>query len=240
MEAWSEWESVGGADVSTLIARVDDIEDLLADSLVLPKGYTQLEYIESGGTQYIDTGFEVNASNFKSVCFEIDQIIRNVTHVSVSGSGGSAPIFYIGIIGGAVYYGNGTADTATAYAYDYTRRTFKADVKNGTVSVSGLFSQTVTFGDVTAGRNMHLFGYHTGAGVNPHCAAIYGAKIYVDGQLARNFIPCLNASGEAGLFDAVTKTFYGNAGSGVFATGAEVEQKLLEALTAEEIRAICT
>ena len=39
----------------------------------LPSGYTQLEYIESTGTQYIDTGFKPN----NNTVFEVDLLSKN-------------------------------------------------------------------------------------------------------------------------------------------------------------------
>ena len=49
------------------------------------------------------------------------------------------------------------------------------------------------------------------------------AKFYDDKNvLVRDFTPCKNPSGEVGLYDYVTKQFYGNAGSGTFIPGEEV------------------
>lgn len=188
----------------------------------LPKGYSRLEYVESSGTQWCDTNFEINPSNFREVCFEIDQTIINGAWVSVSGSGTTAPIFYIGLIGSTIYYGNGAVDTPTGYNYDYARRIFKADVKNSIVSVSGLFSMAATFNDITASRNLFLCGYGTGSGVNAHSARIYGAKYRISGVIVRNLIPCQNASGIAGLYDTVSQQFFRSAGTEDFIAGGYV------------------
>ena len=46
-------------------------------------------------------------------------------------------------------------------------------------------------------------------------------KMYTDGELIRNFVPVVrNSDGAAGLFDIVSQTFYGNAGTGMFTVGA--------------------
>ena len=50
---------------------------------------------------------------------------------------------------------------------------------------------------------------------------LYSCQIYDNGTLVRDFVPCINGSGEVGLYDLVGKQFYGNAGTGVF-TGSEV------------------
>ena len=50
---------------------------------------------------------------------------------------------------------------------------------------------------------------------------IYYCKIYNNGILVRDFVPCIKDDGEVGLYDLIGKQFYGNAGTGVF-TGSEV------------------
>ena len=48
-------------------------------------------------------------------------------------------------------------------------------------------------------------------------------KIYDNGTLVRDFIPCKNASGVVGLWDDVNSAFYQNAGSGTFTAGPEIK-----------------
>ena len=67
---------------------------------------------------------------------------------------------------------------------------------------------------------------------------IYSAKIYQNGSLVRDFIPCKNAAGIIGLWDDVNSVFYQNAGSGVFTAGPEVRgtHKTLIGGTAYEVK----
>ena len=46
---------------------------------------------------------------------------------------------------------------------------------------------------------------------------LYTCKIYDNDKIVRNYIPCVNPSGKAGLFDLVESKFYENKGSGEFA-----------------------
>jgi hypothetical protein len=48
---------------------------------------------------------------------------------------------------------------------------------------------------------------------------IYSCKIYDNGTLVRDFIPCLNPDGEAGMYDFVNETFRGASGTGDFIYG---------------------
>lgn len=43
---------------------------------------------------------------------------------------------------------------------------------------------------------------------------VYYCQIYKDGVLVRDLVPCSNPLGESGMFDFVSNTFFGNAGSG--------------------------
>ena len=54
-------------------------------------------------------------------------------------------------------------------------------------------------------------------------ARLYSCQIYDGNTLIRNYIPCINDVGEAGLWDNVNSVFYGNAGSGSFSASGFVE-----------------
>ena len=69
---------------------------------------------------------------------------------------------------------------------------------------------------------IYLFANNSaGSAIQKTNAKLYSCQIYDNDVLVRDFVPCINASGEIGLYDSVGKKFYGNAGTGVF-TGSEV------------------
>jgi hypothetical protein len=92
-------------------------------------------------------------------------------------------------------------------------------LNNGTVNkqtVTGTFTDSWT-----KNYNHYLFGYnYDGSSVryNFPCRMMSFQIIGEDGCL-RNFIPCKNSNGIPGMYDTVTKQFYGNAGSGTFTAG---------------------
>ena len=54
---------------------------------------------------------------------------------------------------------------------------------------------------------------------------LYSLKIWDDGTLARNFVPCVSKEGVAGLYDitpGAVKKFYANDGTGEFEAGPEL------------------
>ncbi len=133
--------------------------------------------------------------------------------------------FYVGVNdAGKVTYGNGTANVVLdATVEEWTRHTFDLDVPNGKYSVSDALPETtVDFSTPTASDELFLFAYNSNAAYH-HRSKIYGAKIYMDGVLHRDFVPCKRGE-DVGLYEAVTQKFLKNAGTGAFVAGEEIPE----------------
>ena len=185
----------------------------------LPSGYTQVEYIESTGTQSIDTGFVPGGDDFTvQAIFKPTLSLADTNYLVTLDSGldESAGIVQFGIRNSAYichvynvgYLGN---SPATNLKVDIT---FKISGSQLTMSGDATFTVTNTFLSTGAYRNHSM----TVCEGNHLC---YGMKIYRGTALALHFIPCVNPSGEIGLFDQVTNTFYGNSGTGEYVAGPE-------------------
>lgn len=197
----------------------------------LPAGYYRLDYIESTGTQWIDTGVSVSPTNAPKLKTVVDKISTTTGKFALDGTAyGGSPYtngFYIGVDeNGNIAYADGRAIVRTTTAYDGTRRVFTYDAPNGTLDVAGLFSQSFTFRAPDAGLNFYLFGYNGASnGADCYSGKIYAAQLYLDGVLVRNMIPCFSATdGEVGLYDKVNGVFYGNDGTGEFVGGDLVDE----------------
>ena len=186
----------------------------------LPDGYTELTYIQSSGTQYIDTGFKPKATT-RTV------MKANVTNVS----------------GFSTFFGtrNATSQTAsqaylaaasssTQYRSDYFGSTLSINV-NTTVKMTTVDKNknVCTFNDDTitnkssvasASANMFLLALNNAGSANYFLnAKLYSCDIYDNDVLVRDFVPCKNPSGVIGLYDVVNGVFYQNAGTGEFTAG---------------------
>ena len=51
---------------------------------------------------------------------------------------------------------------------------------------------------------------------------VYSCKIYDNGTLIRDYVPCKNSAGVVGLYDLVNDKFYTNSGTGDFIAGPEL------------------
>lgn len=189
----------------------------------LPAGYQEVEYIESTGTQYIDTGVYPNNLTDVECKFMYNQLTGN-TASSVFGvrdSDGTVKQFLMSVSSGTLWIVNGLNNTNisgitplvnTEYILRITPR--KA-YWNGTeiLNMNKSIANCPNY-------SMFMFGRNTRSGfANQFSGKIYYLKIYEAGVLVRNFIPCKNPSNVIGMYDTVNDVFYTNAGSGEFLYG---------------------
>ena len=198
-----------------ILARLEVLESYHDNGL--PEGYTLLSYIESSGTQYIDTGFMPNQDT---------RVVCNCDYVATSSA---SWLFGVRVSSGQsafafLAYSN---KFRTDYANSYDKY-FSADITNvsridknkGTTIVNGTETIVDTYTAFDGQYNLALLAINTAGTISGYSVAkIYSCQIYDNGTLVRDYVPCINASGEFGLYDKVNSQFYGNAGSGAF-TGA--------------------
>ena len=192
----------------------------------LPDGYTEVEYIQSSGTQYIDTGFIPNQD----------------TRIDISAMAFSAESAGNGT--GFIPYGSGVSYTSNAfecyaadgqlefnYANSYafvceavTNSIYNISHNENVITVTGAASATYTFlyAGISPPYTMTLFAIHRASVIVSGAMRLYSCKIYNKGVPVRDFVPCTNPSGEAGLYDLEDGKFYGNNGTGSFTAGAAV------------------
>ncbi len=189
----------------------------------LPDGYTHVEYIESSGTQYIDTGFKPN-QNTRVVCSGILEVSSSTNWLFGARNSSSAGQFFFAA-GAAGYYLSGYNTEQNSYptSMNSTNRIVVDKNKNVTTLTSNDTSSAATHAAATfsVNYNMLLFAVNTAGAVSYGKARIYSCQIYDNGTLVRDYVPAVKADGTVGLYENVNGTFYANAGTGVFARGAE-------------------
>jgi len=192
----------------------------------LPSEYTELQYIESTGTQWIDTGISVGDTicfNYKASPQERNQLSissyvnKGVTGLVVWQSGG-----YINFR----YKSNNIVETYTAgIPYDLDKIYNILFNENNKFYIDGVLAYTKTNTIDTSGVL-----------VTGHYDKVYNlwVKSNTDGSLIFNGIPCRrNSDNVLGMYDTVSGTFFTNAGTGEFIAGPVVpEQQIRIATTA--------
>lgn len=168
----------------------------------LPSTYRKLEYIQSSGKQYIDTGVIV-----KDIT-EIKVDFQAVTILSGENQYASAWVDYsnhiqIGINGNKFMDSGGVTYSQTS---SVTARTQAVGVPVGTVNL-----------------HLYLFAQSESTGALYYSSGrIFSCQITTADGLVRNFVPCKNPDGVIGMYDVVNDKFYQNSGSDTFIAGTDL------------------
>lgn len=188
----------------------------------LPEGYTELEYIESTGTQYIDTGFKPNQDT--RVVVKAVVKVSNVANWLFGSrtANGSQQFSFLGASAG--YFRADYANSQTPFdASLNTDQPITIDANKNTTYILELSaSKTVPYSNFASNSNLHLFAICTNGVVSTGKVVIFYCKIYDGDTLVRDYVPCKSENGDVGLFDTVTNALYKNNGTGVFTEGAEI------------------
>lgn len=186
----------------------------------LPEGYTQLEYIESTGTQYINTGYKATSENYLIKCkFAITDYAANRV---LFGGGASTDIISVLITSDAklkFYVGSGSVSGLLVPFVTGTEYEMECHANNGafTVTVNGTSYSGTYSGAINKDYPLFIFANNSAGSAGQFSSArIYEFQIYDNGTLVRDYTSCYNANDEIGLHDIANKVFYGNAGSGEF------------------------
>ena len=200
----------------------------------LPDGYTEVEYIESSGTQWIDTGVTPTTNTKMQYKFRPLATVSSVTMFLGNRSSSTniygLALYSTGRFRSYVRYNSGSYVTTSNNFYntstDYNLEVGNLYIKNldtGANVVTGTTQTTVNTGTI----KLNNHGNSTYSKIRT-----YRLKIYDGSTLIRDFVPCINnTTNKAGLYDLVNDTFYGNSGSGNFTAGNEVSSNYITSST---------
>ena len=181
--------------------------EIIENAYGLPSGYTGLEYIQSTGTQYIDTGITGSTNAI------IDMQGTPRTDDTI--------VFMLAPIDATAFQnGFGQYQSTMTGSFDIaTRRVYNVSYTSSSVTVNDV---NVSTRYIANNVNLALFG-STASNRKIKDAKLYSAKIYNNDTLLRNFVPAKNASGVIGVYDLVSGQFFTNQGTGTFVAGPVVQ-----------------
>lgn len=195
-------------------------KDLLLSSAITPD-YTRLEYIQTTGTQYIDTEFDMDAQ----VKIEMD--------IALTSGSGDQKFFgnYDGTQFGVCI---GTLNNKWRFG-DYTWTNNDGTTTTDRITITCV-NNSFTFGGTTYTSTRAVSGYYgrqlvIGAIIYQYAILeyanmkIYGLKLYKQrgNVLIRDMVPAKrNSDGAIGMYDKRCNKFFTNAGTGEFVTGTEL------------------
>lgn len=198
---------------------------------LLPSIYQQVEYLESTGTQFIDTGL-IPSNNigiditFSSPNVSGSQYIcgaRNKNNGVEFAVGGSASNTYW-----ALYFGGNAMLTTFNRANNNRIRVVISPRVDGVRNVSvtdlntGVTTTNLSYVSINTTFNMLLFGYN-GSSKNLGSSKIERFIAFTSDSVLRDYYSCyIKKSGEAGMYDKVNDEFNTNAGTGTFKKGGDI------------------
>lgn len=183
----------------------------------LPSGYRKLQYIQSSGTQYINTAFNPNQDTRVVISFEPTQTktwtgafgARNATNDSEYGVDFPSGTEIRSVFGSETL---SIAIPGMLARFDVDKNKNICTINGATITNAAQIFQT--------NYPIWIFDKNTaGAKWSPISMKLYSCQIYDNGTLVRDYIPCQTTSGEIGLWDDVNMLFYRNAGTGTFVGG---------------------
>lgn len=199
-----------------------------AGPIVVPLSeITELEYIQSSGTQYVDTEFKPTGST-KVVC-DFQMLNQGSSQQGVFGSRpGTSGRF-------TVFTGNGTADLQVDYNTEQTLASVGSSITGLNVNsrtnlevsnslvINGTTVKTVSVASFASTYNLFLFANNNvGTAQLPCSMKLYYCKVYDNGTLIRDYIAAKLSDGTVGLYNKLNGLFYINAGTGTFTAGPVV------------------
>ena len=180
----------------------------------LPDNVEQLEYIESTGTQYIDTG--VFPSNNLKINIKACYTNSNSSYMLGSDNAYNAGINirldskYIGIFGGSIMNTGVVSQVNVPVTIT---------LQNNKIYVDGQQKGSGSPQDVSkySKSSIYVFCTHRGGEAKYNASMrLYELQMYDGDTLIRDFIPILDENDVAYLYDKVEKKFYYNSGTGTF------------------------
>lgn len=210
---------------------------LTKGEILLPRDYQEVEYIESTGTQYIDTGIALNNGCVITLDFLIAEASTNRTIYGWRRKGRYTEPYQAMVGANAsktryIAVGRSSTNVPQCFKYD-VRNKVLIDSANEQVLVNNLvvdcgadFSNRKAF-DENGSSVVHPYLFALNNAGTPLAISkdsrIYAYSVQYGDELLQSFVPCYRKSdGEIGMYDIVTRTFYTNAGTGAFAKGADV------------------
>lgn len=193
----------------------------------------EVEYLESDGTQYVDTGIVPESGT----SFEAEYIQTTMPYqfapIAYCGNAYNSSDTFGSAVNNAIGINNYFGTAFNLHVGDYKialgQRILFAFRRSGSSIVASNITTGVTdtasFGGATytkGSRSLYVLNGNAGTAdlAHPACMKLYYFKLYNNGVLARDFQP-VRVGSTGYLYDRVSGTLFGNAGTGAFTIGPD-------------------
>ena len=209
---------------NTVNVECKQVENIIRKNDVI---YTQLEYLESTGTQYIDTNIEISENILKqNLSIEVECAFTDCTISANQATGKNQNnFFFFGANTSHVFYsGIGQTYTNSTKSYDTNFHKHKLEVvdNKGKYLVDGV--EVTDYGTLAYITPEYVGNFHLGNVWSPAGGNVYISKCkfkrctcYYKNALSKDLVPVERiGDGVLGMFDLVDGSFLTSAGTGLF------------------------
>ena len=218
-----------------------------------PRTIKFIDYIESSGTQYINTGFSPTHKNVRlEMTYRFVSLpaatagSRKYVFGSCQGTNNMRFQYAVGSEGNCAFgFGEGWVNNATVGSYD-TDEIHTIVCSNGVFTLDGNGVNDLSsskFESPDANAPVCLFANNNKGSASSTLMPsmrLYSCRIWNNDELVRDFVPALDDNSTACLYDIVGESFYSNAGSGDFTAGEVTREVSLSYRKADYIETDCT
>ena len=181
-------------------------------------GYIKVEYLESTGTQYIDTGYKPNSKTSIEMDLEyLDALsLSSTPYVFIAGARNDVDSnTYIFAVNKNDYSLRFEYQTNTNYAvYENFKDKGVIKTKNNIIDYASI-QKELNASDFSCDYNLYLFDANLGGTPSNRGTKIrlYKSKIYENNILVRDYVPVIDKKNKPCLYDTVNKKCYYNFGT---------------------------
>ena len=186
----------------------------------------EVEYLESSGTQYIDTGITQNSNIKAELSIYPTAINKFIFGSRVNAASDGFGIFMHSNNNGS-WYSFFLSANAMIPGFEVNKKYDIEFSKDGFIVNNNLLEGPYTV-EFTGTLNMYLFTINSAGAVDnrSYIGKIYSTKLYENNVLVRDYIPAVDENGVGFMFDRVTHTIFDNAGTGSFIAGEVIEKRI--------------
>lgn len=192
---------------------------------------TELEYIQSSGEQYVNTGVSAPIG-FRITCDVLLTSIANTLNMLFGSHDAASPYYrnFLAATSGGKWeigaynpYDFGTAAINTSYAIDVC--TISGEVSCTINGSAQSIDTSIAASTVRSSRSIYVFALNYPGGLFQASMELCTLQIYLDAEktnFVRDYMAAKLSDGTVGLYDKLNGLLYINVGTGAFTAGPEV------------------
>lgn len=184
----------------------------------------EVEYLESTGTQWIDTGIKPNNNTHTQLLLQLTNI--NAPTILDAKTSWSLNAYTVGFWDGgyvaSAYGASGPLPPQGQVRWTLDKILIDFDKRN--ISIGNLFSTTFTSQTFECEKSLFIFKSHSAYA--PAEMKLYYCKIYDNDVITRDIIP-VRVGSIGYMYDRVSHKLFGNKGTGNFILGPDVARPVM-------------